>query len=1759
MRASVPPTITSTPGAPGRPTGVAITPRGLPNGAAGARDRFGIESGSRTLHLASPSFDVAMLEVLMAWSAGATMVIAPADVFGGDELGALLDRAEVTHAVVTPAVLATVDPGRWPLPRLRRLVVGGEGFEADLVAPWLAGREVINGYGPSESTIASTLSRPLRPGQPIVLGRPMRGVTAVVLDAQLRPVAPGAVGELYVGGIGLGRGYHRRPDLTAARFVANPFGDNGERMYRTGDLVRWTRTGELVFAGRADDQVKVRGFRIELGEITAVVSACPGVRFAHTEIRADAAGRSRIATYVVCEERDVRAVREFAARRLPPHMVPEAVVTLPSVPMTPTGKIDRKALPEPVFDAIGTGRAPETDGERLVAAAMAETVGRGEVGADQNFFELGGNSLSATQLVARIAAAGGPRQGVRAVFDHPTPAGLAALLDTAPAGDRPVLRRYERPERIPLSAAQQRLWFLNRADTGSGAYNIPVVLRLRGELDTEALARALGDVVQRHETLRTLFPDSVHGPGQVITAAEVPLETAELGADEVAEYVRRSAARGFDLTVELPVRMTLLRVSATERVLVVVLHHIAADGGSVLPLATDLATAYEARLRGTPPPWAPLPVQYADFTLWQRDLLGSDDDPDSAAAAQLEHWRHTLAGLPQCLPLPTDRPRPPLPSHRGATVTTTIDAAAHRALHELARRHDASAFMVLHAALAALLSRLSDSGDIAIGTPLAGRDDVQLDRLIGMFVGTLVLRTGIDRARGFDELLATARETDLNAFANADIPFERLVEALDPVRSTAHHPLFQVMLSVHSAAPVALRLPGVAVEAEQVQVDTAKFDLQFTFVESFAGADEPDGIELSVTYATDLFDARTAHLLAERFVRLLTAALAEPGRAVGDLEVLAPAEQRELTPVRGQKSGGTTSLPDLFAAAAAREPSAVAVRCGTREMTYAQLDGVTNRLARALLAAGAGPERAVAVALPRSMEWVTTVLAVAKTGAAFLSVDPAYPRERKDYMLADSGARLGVTVSACRSELPDGPEWLVLDEADHTALPQSPITAGERGGAPRIDHPAYLIYTSGSTGIPKGVTVTHAGLADFTGELAGRASVRPGARVLHFASPGFDAAVLELLLSLGGAATLVIAPAGIYGGAELRDLLAAQRITHAFVTPAALATVDPGGLDDLEVVMVGGDRTGPELVDRWVVPRGPEAAPRRMYNAYGPSEATVAATLSNPLRPHTPVTLGGPIRGFGLLVLDGRLRPVPAGVPGELYLAGPGLARGYHGKPGLTGARFIANPYGAQGERMYRTGDLVRWVAHDGELELDYLGRTDDQVKIRGFRIELGEVDAALVRHPDVEHAITVPRALPTGAQALAAYVQLLPDARCAAADLRAHLLELVPNYLVPQAITVLDALPVTVSGKVDRAALPEPEFTAGTPYRAPADAVESALCAAFEEVLGVTSVGADDSFFDLGGTSLLATRMAAVLRERHDLEVPVQAVFLAPTPAGIAARIGASGPDAAAMADTAFRTMLPIRSGGDRAPLFCVHSVSGVSWSYAGLVTHLEPDRPVYGLQMPHLTDGTGPDTVPELAARYVEELRRVQPEGPYHLLGWSLGGLIAYEMAVQLTAAGDRVALLALLDSRVLADEPQAAEPSTGELLGALLDDDELRQAEVTAEQAARLLRERPGPFAGLTAGHVERLYAAYLAGSRMGSRYRPPRYAGELLYFTAAADSGPNPGAAQWSPLVGGELREHRVECTHGAMTGPEALADIGPVLRAHLAGARTDVGS
>ncbi|WP_081878121.1 non-ribosomal peptide synthetase [Nocardia brasiliensis] len=1782
-----------TSGSTGKPKGVAVTHAGLSNFADELRDRMRVDRESRTLHFASPSFDAAVLDLLLAVGSGAAMVLCPPDVYGGDELAALLERERITHTFMTPAALATIDHERWPLPHLRALMVGGEACAPDLVARWAPGRTMLNGYGPTETTIVATIAT-LTAEQPVTIGTLVRGARALVLDERLRPVPTGVPGDLYLGGHGVARGYFDRFGLTALRFVADPFGPAGARLYRTGDVVRWNDAGELCYLGRSDHQVKVRGFRIELGEITAALGEHPAVRFAHTEVR-QIAGADRIVAFVQPADEhtgvDVEAVRARLGAQLPTHMVPASITVLERIPLTPVGKLDSAALPEPQLAVAAATREPSTPSERLVARVMGELVGVEAVRADDSFFDIGGNSLLATQLVARLAAASNTRLEVRTVFAAPRVAELAAHLDSGPAGarPRPALVRQARPDRIPLSAAQRRLWFLNRfngigetatdgADLSAGAYNVPVVLRMNGKLNVDALVVALHAVQDRHETLRTVFPEVGGEPTQqvldLVTAA-ITLFVATVRPDEVDDAVRRFAAPGFDLAGVVPMRAALISVSpegdrgvrnpaevSDEHVLVLVVHHIAMDGQSLAPLALDVATAYRAACAGRSPEWDELAVQYVDYTLWQQDTLGTEDDPDSVIRKQLDYWRHQLDGVPELLTLPADRRRPPVPSYRGGLVECEIDAHTHRALHRVATSNNVSMFMVLHAALAVLLHRMSATDDITVGTPIAGRGHPALDRLIGMFVNTLVLRTRIDPDARFTDLLHTVRDVDLDAFAHADLPFERLVEVLNPARSQAHHPMFQVMLSVQNHPVGGLELPGLRIEAADVDTGIAKFDLQFTLTESQTPERDPAGITLSVNYASDLFDEQTALRLGHRLARLLAAVAANPTTAVGDLELLDPAEWAGLAPVRGAEPDRPVTFPEVFAAAAAVDRAAIALRADGTQISYDALDRWTNRLARVLMRRGVGPETLVALGIPRSVESVATVLAVAKAGAAFVPVDPNYPAQRIAHMLSDSGAALGITLGAHRDELPGEVEWIVLDDPIFRGLvldsPDGPIAAAERIAPLRMDNPAYVIYTSGSTGTPKGVVVTHGGLSNFAAETAQRFDVRPGCRVLHFATPSFDAAMLDLLLALGGAATLVITPAGVVGGEDLARVFIDEAITHAFITTSALGTVDPAGVTALRHVLVGGEALPPDLVTRW-------APNRNLYNVYGPTETTIVTVISQPMTPGGPITIGGPIRGVSATILDGRLHPAPVGVTGELHLAGSALARGYLNRPGLTAQKFVANPFGKPGERMYRTGDLVRWwTGHGspaagrdrgGSREIEYVGRTDHQVKIRGFRIELGEIDAALAKHGGVEFATTIGHRTPAGSTALVSYVKARNGIALTTAELTEHVAGLVPNYMVPQSIMLLDRVPLSPVGKLDRKALPEPVFSAADGYRAPATPTEVALCAAFAAVLGVETVGADDGFFELGGNSLLATKVVAQVRA-NGLDLPVQAMFGEATPAAIAARLDGSGAGIVA----ALGPVLPIRPNGKAAPLFCVHPAIGLAWCYSGLLAHLAPDRPVYGLQAPHVAGEDGFASIAEAAQQYVAHIKSIQPTGPYHLLGWSLGGLIAHEVAVQLQEAGDEVALLSMMDSYRLSDAwLEHAIPSVAEIIEEFGSDqlDAPLDPAMNLRDAAELLRARPGPFAALTVEHLERLYAGYTNGTLLAHGFRPRVFDGDLLFFTAAADeinrADPERTAAAWQPFVTGAIRDHELPCRHSAMTAPESLAAIGQVLRGALDGA------
>src|SRR5690606_12471445 len=783
---------------------------------------------------------------------------------------------------------------------------------------------------------------------------------------------------------------------------------------------------------------------------------------------------------------------------------------------------------------------------------------------------------------------------------------------------------------------------------------------------------------------------------------------------------------GFDVAEEVPLRSRLFAVTAAntqeaaaepaEHVLVVVVHHIAADGFSMGPLTRDVMTAYTARTQDSVPGWAPLPVQYADFALWQRETLGDESDPDSLMARQVAFWKRELDYLPDELSLPTDRPRPAVASHRGATLTTELPAELMAALDRVARANGASLFMVVHSALAVLLARLSGSEDIAVGTPVAGRGEAVLDDLVGMFVNTLVLRTLVQENESFTDLLDRVRHADLDAYGNADVPFERLVELLAPERSQARNPLFQVMLAFQNLDRTALELPGLSVSALDLEENVARFDLQFTLSEngSAAGA-EASAMTLALTYATELFDADTAEQIVRRWKRVLAAIAADPAVRVGAIDVLDAEEQADLIARAGAPAVPAQPLFELMAEAAAHDPAAPAVVFEGTTLSYGELDERSNRLARLLIAEGIGAEDLVAVDVPRSADAVVAAWAVSKTGAAFVPVDPNYPADRIAHMVTDSGSPLGLTVSSVVDGLPESTRWLVLDELDLSGYDGGPITDADRVRPTRVDQPAYVIYTSGSTGKPKGVVVTHAGLANFRAEQVHRYDIDSGTRALHFASPSFDASILELLLALGAGGALVVVPPGVYGGEELSELIRRERVTHAFITPAALATFDPAGLDTLRVLVAGGEACPPELVAKWAVPLGDSGEVRAFHNGYGPTETTIMTNISDALTPGDTVTIGGPIRGMRSLILDNRLRPVPVGVAGELYLSGIQLARGYHARPGLTAERFVADPF-EPGARMYRTGDVVRWT-RTGEVQ--YVGRSDFQVKVRGFRIEL--------------------------------------------------------------------------------------------------------------------------------------------------------------------------------------------------------------------------------------------------------------------------------------------------------------------------------------------------------------------------------------------------------------------------------------------------------
>ncbi len=1429
---------------------------------------------------------------------------------------------------------------------------------------------------------------------------------------------------------------------------------------------------------------------------------------------------------------------------------PEAAPAAPERAVAPSSAGSRQG------PAAGVVSRPDGPWEEILRGLFADVLGQVAVGAEESFFARGGHSLSALRLLGRVRSIFGTALPVRELFAAPTPVLFARRLRQAvgePAPPEPTART--RPDRIPLSFAQQRLWFLRRVEGPSYSYNVPIPLRLTGDLDPVALTAALGDLTLRHESLRTVFPAEQGVPYQHVLARAVPpVEIVDAGASDGAALLTEAARHPFDLATEIPLRATLLRYAEREHVLLLLVHHIAADGGSLAPLLRDLAEAYTARCRGAEPDWRPLPLQYADYTLWQRDLLGDPADPASPLARMLHYWRAALQGMPAALDLPADRPRPAVADHRGATVTFAVGVETHQRLTALAQSTGTTMFMVVQTALAALLHRMGAGDDIPLGTAVGGRGPAALEELVGFFVNTLVLRTDTSGDPTFRELLDRVREADLAAYAHQDLPFERLVEMINPVRSAATHPLFQVMLAFQNNAEPIMGMPGLTVGYESLVTGAARCDLSFSVAETR----ETGGLCGALEYAMALFDPDTARELVERFVRLLDQAAADPSRALSAFDLFTPEEQHQLVAEAEHAAPATPvdTLPALFDRQVARTPDAPAVQHGDRTFTYAELDARADRLAHRLARLGAGPEAFVALALPASLELVVAILAVTRAGAAYVPLDPEYPLARTAAMLADSAPCLVLADPHSARRLPATDVPVIIDHpaSDH---PTSDHPASDHPGSERpVDaprpalmpqHPAYVIYTSGTSGTPKGVVVTHAGLAGLAHSSRYNHGAGPGCRVLQFVSPSFDVSVAELCLALLTGACLVI-PQRRPLGVELVEFLARERITHALLPPAVLAGLLPCDLPDLAVLMTGGEPCPPAVVARW-------APGRRMLNAYGPTEATCEVTFSrqDPADPDATRCIGRAVRGVRVHVLDGRLRPTASGVAGELYIAAPGVARGYLRAPARTAGRFVADPYGSAGERMYRTGDLVRRL-RDGRLE--FLGRVDRQVKVRGFRVETGEVEATLLAVPAVVHAAVVVRESRAGDPQLVGYVVAGAedvDHASALAELR----ERLPEHMVPSALVTLDELPLTPNGKLDVEALPAPQAQAGG-GRTPRTAREELMCRLFAEVLGVDEVGVDDGFFARGGHSLRASRLAGLIGQSFGREPAVREVFAAPTPL-LLLRLLDREDRAGEEQGGGSSPLLPLRPVDTGTPLFCVHPVSGLSWCYAGLLRTLDPSRPVYGLQSTGLDGRTAlARSLDEMLDGYIARMRSVRPHGPYRLLGWSLGGTVAHLLAAELQRRGEEVEQLVLLDAYPVEEHRRRDVPAEQVLRDLCLGYVRLYGDDPDGvPEAAAGLRGRIVDYMGR--GDTELRYLepdqrsavldVLVNNVRLVSPVLPPVVKGDILLVAATENVREWADPAAWTPYVSGVVDRLEIAATHEGLTAPEPAAEIGRLLNAH----------
>ena len=1484
-----------TSGSTGKPKGTVLAHRGVVNLIHFVRDYFAVQPGTNALQFASYSFDGSVIEIFGALLNGATLHIVPRDVIlNVEHMADLIENIPIHWGTFPPSYWQTLPPRKFP--DFRHAISAGEACSIPVAQRWAPGRHFVNGYGPTEATVGCSFydvdAERVEQLQTVPIGKPHWNTYLRVLDRHGRLCAIGVPGELHVGGVQLARGYLNRPELTAEKFVPDPFDEQGQaRVYRTGDIARLLPDGNLEYVGRLDFQVKIRGFRVELGEIENLLQQHPDVQDAVVVLRKVNENSLLVGYFIPKEGASVtpQALRTYLEKQLPDYMVPAAFVPMDQFPLTENGKVARDRLPEPQSEHIFRKEfvPPRNPVEEVVAEIFKDLLNVPRVSVLDDFFELGGHSLLATRLLSRLKEAFDLDVPLRDIFEHSTVEGIARqveiLLRREAQVEMPPIQRVERRDHMPLSFAQQRLWFLDQLAKGTALYNIPIALRLKGQLNISALENSLNEIIRRHETLRTTFSEVNGEPVQIIhpfEPIELPVEDLSVfPPDERLDVARKKATQEgltpFDLENGPLFRVRLLKLDETDYAIIGCVHHIIADGWSVGVLIEELGKLYAAAVNQTEPDLPELDIQYVDYAVWQQQFLQGE-----TLERHVAFWKEALADAPQVLELPTDKPRPPVQSYHGQTLRRELPAELTQAVHQFSRKRGVTPYMTLLAAFQTLLHRYSGQDDVLVGTPVANRNLREVEKLIGFFVNTLVLRARFTPQMNFKELIRQVRETTLNAFAHQELPFEKLVEVLQPERNLTHSPIFQVAFVFQNRMDAGLQLPELVLEPFEYEARIAKYDLTLTVSET------DDALFTFWEYNTDLFTEATIRRMMSHFETLLKEALAQPDVPVARLPLLSDEERhRMLVEWNATRKPFDESLcvHQKFEQVAATHPQAIAVELDDQRLTYQELNARANQLAHYLRKQGVGPEVLVGISMDRSIEMVVSMLGVLKAGGAFVPIDPTYPPERVQYMIEDSGIPVLLTQKMVREFLtvPDRVQVIAVDEAWET-IAQEPTENPENVTVP--ENLAYVIYTSGSTGRPKGTLLAHRGLINLAQAQQEAFHITPESRVLQFAALSFDASVWEFVMALLNGATLVLAHREqLVTGQGLEEVLRTKEISIVTLPPSVLAVMPESELPALRTIVLAGEKVTGDLVEKW-------GKGRQFVDAYGPTETTVCASMhvcegSYPMGP----PIGRGINNFELYVLDEHLELVPVGVPGELYIGGPGLARGYLGRPDLTAERFVPHPFSrVGGERLYRTGDLVRWLPQ-GELE--FLGRVDFQVKVRGFRIELGEIEAVLSEHPHIADAAVVAVEDGKGNKRLVGYI--VPTGEINIGEVKEYLRKKLPDYMVPSVLMVLEEMPLTPSGKVDRRRLPKPSVdreALGTEYVAPRNETEEKLAAIVGELLEIEKVGVYDNFFDLGGHSLLATRFLSRIREEFGVEVPLRSLFERPTISGLAEVILSGG-----------------------------------------------------------------------------------------------------------------------------------------------------------------------------------------------------------------------------------------------------------------------------